>query len=156
MLCGHLEASLVEFRLRPARVEDAAAIRALIHEVGINPLGLNWKRFLVAESSDGRFAGCAQLKPHGDGSIELASLAVQQFARNQGVATLLVNTLKERVAGPLYLTCRLHLEGFYQQFGFLRVEPEQLPAYFRRIYGMVRIAHGLRLIDEVICVMVSE
>jgi N-acetylglutamate synthase-like GNAT family acetyltransferase len=155
-LFGRQEHSLAEFRLRPAVEHDSTAIRALIHEVGINPLGLSWQRFLIAESLDGRFAGCAQLKPHADGSLELASLAVVEFARGQGVASLLVKTLMDRVKGPLYLTCRPHLEIFYQQYGFRRVEQaETLPAYFRRIQRLAKIAYKLRLVDGLVCVMVA-
>ena len=42
---------------------------------GLNPFSLGWPRFLVAEDG-GRVVGVAQIKPHGDGSRELASLAV--------------------------------------------------------------------------------
>lgn len=43
-----------DFTLRTARAEDDAAIRKLIHQVGINPLGLHWERFILAVDHWGR------------------------------------------------------------------------------------------------------
>ena len=40
-------------RIRPARETEAAQIRDLIHLVGINPIGLDWKRFVVAVNDRG-------------------------------------------------------------------------------------------------------
>ncbi len=62
---------MADFFLRSAVETDAPKIRDLIHRVDINRLGLNWRRFVVVETRDGKFIGCAQLKPHGDGSLEL-------------------------------------------------------------------------------------
>jgi N-acetylglutamate synthase-like GNAT family acetyltransferase len=121
------------FELRPARKEDAAAIRRLIHLVGINPTGLDWQRFVLAVDPHDRMAGCAQVKPHGDGTRELASLAVQSAYRGQGVARRLIEYLLAHHPPPLYLTCRSRLQPFYEKFGFQVVSPQALPPYFRRI-----------------------
>jgi len=48
--------------LRPATASDQKPIKDLIHLVGINPTGLNWERFIIAEEA-GQFVGCVQLKP---------------------------------------------------------------------------------------------
>jgi N-acetylglutamate synthase-like GNAT family acetyltransferase len=121
------------FELRPARKEDAAAIRKLIHQVGINPTGLDWRRFILAVDELDQMAGCAQVKPHGDGTQELASLAVQPGWRGQGVARRLIEHLLAQHPAPLYLTCRSHLQSLYEKFGFQAVPQGELPAYFRRI-----------------------
>ena len=121
------------FQLRPARKEDAAAIRRLIYQVGINPTGLDWRRFVLAVDPHDRMAGCAQVKPHRDGTRELASLAVQPAYRGQGVARRLIEHLLARTPSPLYLTCRSTLQPFYEKFGFQVVSPQELPPYFRRI-----------------------
>jgi len=121
------------FVLRPARKEDAAAIRKLIHQVGINPTGLDWRRFTLAVDDRDQMVGCAQVKPHGDGTRELASLAVQPGWRGQGVGRGLIEHFLERNPPPLYLTCRSRLQPLYEKFGFQTLPKAELPPYFRRI-----------------------
>ncbi len=114
-------------------------IRDLIHRVGINPMDLNWKRFIVAEIPDGLFIGCAQLKVHGDNSLELASIAVEESFRGQGVARALINHLLAHSPRPVYLMCRPALGIFYDQFGFRVLGPDAMPPYFRRILKGLRV-----------------
>ncbi len=142
-----------EFELRLAGSKDFPAIRDLIRAVRINPLGLDWQRFIIAVDSAGRLIGCGQVKPHQDGSLELASIAVIPERRGQGIASSIIRDLTQSHPGPLYLTCRASLGNFYQRFGFRRLQPEEMPAYFRRITRMVRIARGLKLIPGDLLVM---
>ncbi len=129
-----------EFTLRKAVKEDAPSIRALIHAVGINPTGLNWKRFLVSYGPGNKLAACGQIKPHADGSLELASIAVSPEFRGRGLAKSVIGTLisgeKER---PLFLMCRAEVKSLYDKFGFRVADGAQLPAYFRRIHNLERI-----------------
>ena len=134
--------------VRPAQEADFPAIKKLIHQVGINPIGLDWGRFILAVSEEGEMIGCGQVKPHGDGSLELASIAVQPAWRHQGIATALIEKLIEKENGPLYLTCRPELESFYARFGFRKLETEELPAYFRRIQRLIRFLKRLRALKE--------
>jgi N-acetylglutamate synthase-like GNAT family acetyltransferase len=129
---------MTDFHLRPAVESDFPRIRDLIRRAGINPMGLDWRRFLVAETDGGRFAGCGQLKPHGDGSIELASLAVEEEFRGRGVARAIIQRLLAESPRPLYLMCRTELGLLYEKFGFRAVDPDSLPPYFRRIRRLVR------------------
>lgn len=126
--------------LRPATAADQPTIRALIRTVGINPLGLHWLRFTIAEH-DGQFIGCAQLKPHGDGSLELASVAVWPQYHGRGVGQKLVQHLIAIAPQDLYLTCLEHNEAFYRRFGFSTVTdaPDRLPPDFRRIARFIRL-----------------
>ena len=128
-----------DFLLRPAVESDALKIRDLIHRVGINPMDLNWKHFIVAETRDGLFIGCAQLKTHKDKSIELASIAVEESFRGQGVARALIEHLLVQAPRPVYLMCRPALGSFYEQFGFRGHWPEDMPPYFRRILRFLRV-----------------
>lgn len=141
------------FILRPAQARDFPAIRRLIRAARINPTGLVWQRFLVAEA-DGQFVGCAQLKPHGDGSLELASLAVEERFRGQGLARRLIETLLSGSARPLHLTCRAGLGVFYQKFGFRALPPAEMPPYFRRLNALAGLLMKLSGAQEGLLVMV--
>ncbi len=72
------------FRIRPATADDAPVVRALIRRVRINPTGLDWRRFLVAEGPEGMIIACGQVKPHGDGTRELSSVAVAEAGEAEG------------------------------------------------------------------------
>lgn len=122
---------------------DERAIRALIHRVKINPIGLDWRRFLVATDEHGAVVGCGQVKPHQDGTQELASIAVRPERQGQGIGSEIVRRLLTKHPGPLYLTCQARLGTFYEPFGFQRVPPETLSPYFRRI------SHAHRLLRKV-------
>jgi amino-acid N-acetyltransferase len=122
----------VPYTLRRAVQADQTSITALVRAAGINPFDLHWQRFLVAEER-GWIIGAAQIKPHRDGSRELASLAVVPAYRGQGVGGALVNALLATEGGTVYLTCADRLEGYYTRLGFQRLEFHEMPPYFRRL-----------------------
>src|SRR4051812_37601455 len=105
--------------IRPAVAADQAAIKRIIHEAEINPNHLDWPRFVVAEVG-GKVVGVGQVKPHKDGSRELASIAVIPDYQRQGIASRIINTLLAREHEPLYLMCEVKNETFYERFGFRR------------------------------------
>jgi N-acetylglutamate synthase-like GNAT family acetyltransferase len=142
-----------EVDLRPAEQQDFPAIRALISAVQINPLGLDWRRFIIAVDPSGHLVACGQVKPHQDGSLELASIAVIPERRGQGIASTIIHHLIQSHPVPLYLTCRASLESFYKQFGFRTLEGGEMPQYFRRVARMARIARALKLIPVDLLVM---
>lgn len=127
-----------DIQLRPATAADQAAIRAIIREAGINPLSLKWPNFLLAvDAADGQVVATGQVKTHGDGSRELASIATRPAYRGRGIAAEIVRRLIERhTAGssePLYLTCVPDMTAFYVPFGFSVVSADRMPPYFRRL-----------------------
>lgn len=127
------------YRLRRAEPADARPIRRLIHAERLNPLGLDWRRFWLAVDEEGRIIGCGQVKPHRDGSRELASIAVVREWRGRGVASAIIRQLLAEHPSPLYLTCRAELAGFYARFGFqVAANPADLPPYFRRVARLSR------------------
>jgi N-acetylglutamate synthase-like GNAT family acetyltransferase len=130
---------LADVTLRPATADDAAGIKALIHLVRINPMDLDWRRFLVASSADGELVACAQVKPHADGTLELASLAVRPAWRGRGLARRLVERLLSQSPHPLYLTCRSSLGVFYGKFGFRALASDELTPYFRRLQRLAGV-----------------
>ena len=144
------------FTLRQATAEDAAAIRALIRQFGINPLGLDWPRFVLAVDATGEMIGCVQLKPHKDGSVELASLAVVAEWQGKGVARTLIEHMLEIHFGVLYLMCRSDLGPLYKKFGFHSIGIEEMPRYFRRIARLAGFLEPLRPTSEGLLVMLRE
>ena len=128
---------MADFVVRPAVEQDFDVIRDMVRTARINPTGLDWRRFLVAVAPAGRVLGCGQIKPHRDGSRELASIVVIPEFRGQGVARSVINQLLSDGSRPLYLMCRSKLEPFYKKFGFHAISIREMPAYFRR---MARLA----------------
>jgi N-acetylglutamate synthase-like GNAT family acetyltransferase len=148
---------MAEFTVRLAIREDFPTIRSLIHTVQINPTGLDWNRFLVAVTPQGNLLGCGQIKPHADGSREMASIAVQEQARGQGVARAVIEALlKLERERPLYLMCRARLKLLYVKFGFHAIELKEMPLYFRRIGRVERIINSKAQPDDRLLVMRLE
>lgn len=148
---------MADFTYRPATLEDAPAIRALIFRVRINPTGLDWRRFIVAVDAAGALAACGQVKPHADGSWELASIAVAEPFRGQGAARgVIQRLLASHPQRPIYLTCRAHLGAFYQKFGFRPATLQEMSPYFRRISRLANVFFHLARPAETLLVMLKE
>lgn len=142
--------------IRKANADDRHFIRELVRQSGINPFGLRWQRFLIA-FDDGQRIGCVQLKPHRDGSRELASLVVAPAWRHRGVARELIGELQTTCAPPLWLTCRSGLRRFYRQYGFREVEQDEpQPGYYRWARRAMRLYARLRRSRLRLAVMVWE
>ena len=139
--------------IRPAREVESAQIRELIHLVGINPMDLDWKRFIVAVNDHDEMIGCGQLKPHGKEILELASLAVYPDHQGKGVARAIVEYLLMDSPRPLYLMCESSLGPFYEKFGFRGISYEEMPRYFQRITKLVGLATTLGRREEHLLVM---
>ena len=129
---------MAEFSLRPANEADFPVIRQIIRESRLNPTGLNWRRFIIAETPQGEFAGCGQIKPHAEGMLELASIAIRKPYRDQGVASQIIERLlADELDRPIYLTCRSELREFYEKFGFRALESNEMPSYYHRLSRVV-------------------
>jgi amino-acid N-acetyltransferase len=142
------------FTLRAAEKEDQRAIRTLVISAGLNPLGLDWRRFIIATQRDG-VVGCGQVKPHRDGSCELASIVVASRWRGRGIARAVIRRLMAEAGSPLWLMCRSGLMSFYEPFGFREVRSlADLPATFRWIGWLSRCLVFILHRDEPIVFMV--
>lgn len=144
------------YTLRPALESESAQIKDLIKLVGINPTGLDWKRFLVAVNQPGRVIACGQIKPHGGGIRELASIAVLPEFRGQGIARAVIEMLLRENPKPLYLMCISHNGAMYEKFGFQVIVISQMPRYFSRIKKLFDITDVFRKTEEELLVMKLE
>jgi N-acetylglutamate synthase-like GNAT family acetyltransferase len=147
---------MTTFILRHALESDAKSISDLIHLVGINPMGLDWSRFVVAVDTEGRLVGCGQIKPHGSEIRELASIAAHPDHRGKGIARSIIQQLLDENPRPLYLMCMSHNGGLYQKFGFRALQDEELPRYFSRIKKVFKLADVFRKTGEDLLVMKLE
>ena len=139
--------------IRPARESDSARIRDLIYSTGINPMGLDWKRFIIAVDENDEMTGCGQLKPHGQDLLELASIAVYPEQRGKGIARAIIEHLLEHSPRPLYLMCESSLGPLYEKFGFHAISYEEMPRYFQRISKLAGLATTLARREERLRIM---
>lgn len=130
---------MTAIRLRPARETESAAIKELIHKVGINPMDLDWKRFIVAVDAQDQIIATGQVKLHRNDIHELASIAVEPEYRGQGLARAMIEYLLKDSPRPLYLTCISSLEALYEKFGFVSIPYEEMPRYFQRLSKLARL-----------------
>jgi N-acetylglutamate synthase-like GNAT family acetyltransferase len=140
-------------RIRPAREAEAAQIRDLIHLVGINPMGLDWKRFVVAVNDRDEMIGCGQIKPHGQDVLELASIAVYPEHQGKGIARAIIQHLLKGSPRPLYLMCESSLGALYEKFGFRSISYEEMPRYFQRISKLAGLVTTLAAREERLLIM---
>jgi N-acetylglutamate synthase-like GNAT family acetyltransferase len=139
--------------IRPAREAEAPQIQDLIHSVGINPMGLDWRRFIVAVDERDEMIGCGQLKPHGQDVLELASIAVYPEHRGKGIARALIEHLLKDSPRPLYLMCQSSLGPLYEKFGFRATSYDEMPRYFQRISKLAGLVTTLARREERLLIM---
>jgi N-acetylglutamate synthase-like GNAT family acetyltransferase len=118
--------------IRPATEADADAIRSLVHEAGINPRDLDWRRFLVVDDA-GEVVACAQVRVHRHGTRELASVAVREARRGEGLGRRISEaTIAREPVRPLFLYAESANVPYWSKFAFVEVTDEELPADIRR------------------------
>ena len=132
--------------IRAATADDHSTIRAMVRAARLNPLHLDWPRFIVAEEW-GQVVGIGQIKVLGDGTRELASLVTAPTHQGLGIGGAIVRTLQAASAEPLYLRCASHNVAFYQRFGFVDLAPDAMPPDLRRTYLIVQ--RILRIVNAV-------
>jgi N-acetylglutamate synthase-like GNAT family acetyltransferase len=141
------------FTIRQATKADLRAILSLVIAGRINPSNLDWRRFVVACLPHGEVIGCGQVKPHRDGSCEMASIAVKPSWRRKGVARAIINSLISSHDGDLYLMCRSSLTRLYEGFGFRAIAEYEMPRYFRKVKRLAGLAEILMSEGETLQVM---
>jgi len=117
---------------------DGAAIRALIRQAQLNPLDLDWRRFLVGDDR-GAVVACAQVRPHRGGTRELASVAVAPSHQGRGLGRAIAEAaIAREPVRPLYLNTESRTVAFWERFGFRPVGGSSIPNDLR---GALRIAN---------------
>ncbi|KAL4428498.1 hypothetical protein ABPG75_002587 [Micractinium tetrahymenae] len=132
-------------RLRPGRPLDAPLLYKAVLREKMNPLGLKPERFTVAErEGSGAVVGFGQVRPlGGGGSLELASLVVEEAERGNGLGTALISSLVQQAGGaPLYLITIGSRVQLYKRCGFEEVATSQfgtvpLPLLLEAVAGTV-------------------
>ena len=124
--------------LRDATASDQPTLRRIVRAPNINPTGLDWPRFIVAEDG-GAIVGVGQVKPHRDGTREVASIAVIPVRQRQGVGSAIIEELLRREKDTLHLTCRSRLQGYYERFGFKRLESRDYPPSLARRMRVINV-----------------
>jgi N-acetylglutamate synthase-like GNAT family acetyltransferase len=104
-------------------------------------------------TKDGELIGCGQIKPHSDGSRELASLAVHMHYRGQGVARVLIVHLLDGQTHPIHLMCRSRLGLLYNKFGFHALSEKEMTPYFQRINRIMRLFAPSRATEDKLLIM---
>jgi N-acetylglutamate synthase-like GNAT family acetyltransferase len=126
-------------KIRPATEDDQRTIRRFIKDARLNPMSLNWPNFVMAEE-DGEVVGVGQVKAHRDDSRELASIVVVPARQGRGIGSAVIRTLLASNPGVvLHLTCRRELQGYYERFGFRRLNRADYPPYFGRLIPLVNL-----------------
>ncbi|MDX1600797.1 MAG: GNAT family N-acetyltransferase, partial [Anaerolineales bacterium] len=94
------------------------------------------------------------IKPHRDGSLEMASVVVEEDLRGEGLGRLLIERLIDGIHQPLWLMCRSSLIPLYEKFGFEEVDADaEQPAYFRRVRRLASVYHFLKGTGEYLAIM---
>lgn len=133
------------WQVREARAEDLTAIEKLVESVDGDLYQLDQGQFVVAESQGGMILGCGRLRPYPE-FCELASLAVDQEQRTNGVGRAIVTRLLELYTGDIYLICEDHVVSFFSRFGFRPAPLDEMPEglqpkwqYFRNLVSSMNV-----------------
>jgi N-acetylglutamate synthase-like GNAT family acetyltransferase len=129
------------FRIRRAREADEYAITALVRSERLNPIDLDWRRFVLAIDEKG-IAGAVQLRLHDDDSRELGSLVVRHDARGRGVGARLIDALLAPVTTRVCMITGARFAHHYLRWGFRRIDPGAAPSAVRRNFYFGRFVGG--------------
>lgn len=126
--------------IREATEADADAIRGLIRAAQLNPRDLDWRRFLVADDG-GSVVACAQIRVHGGGSRELASVAVDPRRQGEGIGRAISEAaIAREPVRPLYLYTESIRTEYWRKFAFREIDGDGIPRDMRVSVRAARIA----------------
>lgn len=117
--------------IRKATAADQAAILALVRAERLNPNHLDWRNFIIATDGAG-IIGAVQMRRHGDGACELASLVVAPARRGTGLAGVLISAVLTGVTEPVCVVTGRQNERHYGRWGFHPMPLREAPKSVRR------------------------
>jgi amino-acid N-acetyltransferase len=129
--------AMSDVQIRRATENDQAIIRQMVMADGLDPTGLHWSHFQIAER-DGEIVGIGQIRPYPK-CRELGSLAVKEAYRRQGIGAMLVQALLAGETGDVYLECLTHNEHYYEKFGFKSIPWWQAPMPLKAKVGLMNV-----------------
>jgi N-acetylglutamate synthase-like GNAT family acetyltransferase len=125
--------------IRAATEADAGAINDLIHAANLNPRDLDWRRFLVAVDA-GTVVACTQVRVHGRGSRELASVAVAPERQGEGIGRAISSAaIAREPARPLFLYTESRTVPFWEKLAFKVIDGEAIPEDMRDTLRAARV-----------------
>ena len=143
--------------LRPAAAADQKAIVQIVRAAQINPSDLKWPHFTVAVDDDtGEIVSIGQIKRHGDGSEELASIATLPAYQGRGLAHQVIESLLASHPSRLFLTCLSTMTTFYEPFGFRVIDETEMSPYYRRLMKIARAYELLARSGHELSVMLRD
>lgn len=114
--------------VRAAGPADSAAVLALLGRHPGLEVAFDRDEFVVVAEGP-RIVACGRLRHHGDGALELASVAAEPGRQGAGLGSAVVKALLAGVAGPVFALALA--PGFFARHGFREVAKESLPASVR-------------------------
>jgi N-acetylglutamate synthase-like GNAT family acetyltransferase len=132
----------MQIDIRKADQGDQAAITTIVRRAHLNPRGLAWRGFVVAERN-GSIVGVAQVRVHRDGTHELASLVVRPSLQGRGIASRMIAALLADDRGEMYTLIDRRFADHFRQWGFLPVDSGRLPRSMLRTYRIGRVVTGI-------------
>ena len=119
-----------QYTIRPARADEASAIKMLVQRAGLDRTGLDWRNFKLAEDDAKQMLGFCQIRRYW-GVRELGSLYVHQHLRGQGIGAALIRACLAEETPPVHLECVEARQGYYERHGFRRIPLWQAPLGLR-------------------------
>ena len=129
-------------QVRRATANDQTEITRLVHQARLNPRGLDWRRFVIAEAG-GAPIGVGQVRRHPDGSRELASLVVLSAHRDRGVAGRMIDALLSDEPGSVFTLVDRRYAQHFARWDFHPVDPADLPRSMARQLRIGRLATAI-------------
>lgn len=127
--------------VRPAVAADQTAIHSLVKGERLNPNGLDWPNFRVAEIGS-TIVGTVQMRRHADGSCELGSLVLAKPYRGRGIAALLIGQALAGHACAVHVVTARANSVHYRRWGFRTIAPARAPGAVWRNYCAGQLIGG--------------
>ena len=108
---------------------DRADIEAFLEDNGWHEADL--ARGVTFFARDGGVVGCVRLVEVAPQTVVVEDVVVAEERRGEGIGGSLMRAAMNSRGGTLYLSCHDDVLGFYEGFGFTRIDRDELPEAVR-------------------------